>query len=127
MKIHTAKLKTGNKTDEQLKADYDGDVTQKEIDRYREQMNVVDGLEVYLTNSSFADGFYVLLSWRDADDHKWREFFWLAEQDPMFGTHDDKDEFLKDWESGEYEPSGMVAFRDRDVEIVKTKELGVMK
>ncbi|GIN89878.1 hypothetical protein J22TS1_09290 [Siminovitchia terrae] len=39
-------------------------------------------------------------------------------EDEMFGTYiDQRDEFLRDWESEEYSPTGSLVFKEEDVEV----------
>ncbi|GIN97843.1 hypothetical protein J6TS1_37130 [Siminovitchia terrae] len=65
----------------------------------------------------FSDGF-VLGCLQDEDDEKVRDFIYQAEQDEMFGTYiDQRDEFLRDWESEEYSPTGSLVFKEEDVEV----------
>ncbi|WP_060668234.1 hypothetical protein [Oceanobacillus caeni] len=125
IKLYKARLKTANKTDDQVKTAFEdgiGEVTQEDIDLYRESMNLVDGQEVIVTDGLLSpDGYYTLVSWQEKDDNVWREFVYIQEQDPYFGTYaDEREEFLADWESGDYSPSGSLTFSKDDVEILET-------
>ncbi len=122
IKLYKARLKTGGKTDEQIKADFNdsfGPVTQEELNRYKTSMEMVDNLEIVVTDS-FYDDSYALISYEEKDEDTWREFIYLQEQDPFFGTYvDEREEFLEDWKSGEYMPNGSLVFQPADVEIIE--------
>ncbi|GGN64449.1 hypothetical protein [Oceanobacillus indicireducens] len=121
IKLYKAKLKTGNKTDEQVKAMFvDGfEVTHEDFDRHKKSLDMVDGLEVVVTDSFYGDG-YSLISWEEKDEDTWKEFIYLQEQDPFFGAYvDEREEFLEDWKSGEYMPNGSLAFQKEDVWILE--------
>lgn len=120
IKIYKAKLKTANKTDEQIKAVYDDEVSQEEIESYRKTFNSVDNLEILVVDSAFEKGSYVIVGWDPKDDDRWRDFMYEVEQDAFFGTYvDEREEFLNDWNNGEYEPSGSITFSKDDLEILE--------
>lgn len=122
IKLYKSRLKTGNKTEKQIKGEFNdsfGEVTQEELERYKKSMDMVDGLEIVVTDS-FYDGSYSLIAWDDKDENVWMEFIYLQEQDPYFGTYvDEREEFLADWKSGGYMPNGSLAFQKEDVEILE--------
>ncbi|GAA5417956.1 hypothetical protein Pryu01_03034 [Paraliobacillus ryukyuensis] len=110
--LWNAKVNTKDMTEEQARNNFDGDASPEEITRFKKAMQSVDGLEVVVTESftGYGDG-YVLLSWKQEDDDKWREFIWEMEQDPFFGAYcDDREGFLEVWNAGEYEPPGSMTF-----------------
>lgn len=126
MKFYNAKLKTGNKTDEQIKSTFDVEVSQKEIEFYRKAYDLIDGLEIIVANSLLVDTYMTLVAWDENDLDIWRDFVYYVEQDPYFGTYvNDRGGFVKDWESGEYEPSGSIYFAHDDLEILKQLNLEV--
>lgn len=120
IKIYKAKLKTANKTDAQIRSEFNIAISQGEVDRYKEMMNAVDGIEIGIMPSFHSEDSYLVVGWDEAVDEKMREFVYQAEQDPMFGTYiDRREEFLADWKSGEYEPPSAMAFQKCDVEILE--------
>lgn len=123
IKLYKARLKTGNKTDVQIKAafaDSIGEVTQEDLDKYKKSMDLVDGQEILVMESSFDKDSYCLASWNKEDDDVWREYVYIQEQDPYFGSYvDEREEFLEDWESGDYSPSGSITFSKDDVETLE--------
>lgn len=65
----------------------------------------MDGEQALVMKSSLGDGNYVFLGLKDKEKDK--ELHYMMEQDGMMGTYlDDREEFDKDWESGEYSPDG---------------------
>lgn len=120
--FYEAVLKTAGKTIEEIKGDYDGGVGQapseEEIQDWIKAYDTIDGMEV-LVMESFGDG-YSIVSHYKSDDWKIRDFTYQAEQDPYFGSYiDDYEEFLKDWEAGDYTPTGSWVFKPTDVEIIR--------
>lgn len=126
IKLYKARLKTGGKTEEQIKADFNdsfGEATKEDMERYKKSMDMVDGQEIIVMQSFYDKEYYSMASWQEKDDDVWREFIYLQEQDPIFGTYvDDREKFLKVWEAGEYEPMGALSFSKDDVEIIEELE-----
>ncbi|WP_057766739.1 hypothetical protein [Cytobacillus praedii] len=125
MDLFRAKLKTADKTPEQILANYEGPgqvgpkPDDKEVQAWINVFNDLDGIEV-LVLKSFTGEDWALASWKQDDDEKVMEFVYLAEQDPYFGTYvDEREEFINDWKSEEYEPSGSLVFSSADVEIIE--------
>lgn len=126
IKLYRAKLHTGGKTPEQIKSSFDGpEPSEEEIKNWTKAYDLADGLEVIVTRS-WTGSDYSLIAWDEKDDENIREFIYQVEQDGMFGTYvDEREEFIKDWESGEYSPAGSLVFDEKDVEIIeelKTKD-----
>lgn len=121
MKLYKVKLTTANKTDEQIKARYDDEVSKEEIEQFKKALSIVNELEINVMKRSY-NGVpsYVLIGWEEKDDHIMRDFVYEMEQDPMFGSYvDDRESFLQDWENEEYEPTGSLSFESEDLEIVE--------
>lgn len=117
-KLYEAKLKTGGKTREQLVQGSTEDVDEEIVATWRRAYDSLDGKEVLVVN--VFEGSYTPFSWRKEDDDVFRDFSYLAEQDGTFGTYiGEREQFLKDWENDEYEPSGSLSFDAADVEIIK--------
>ncbi|MBN6889919.1 hypothetical protein ACUXCC_003456 [Cytobacillus horneckiae] len=128
MNLYRARLKTAGKTPEQILADYEGPnqigpkPDEKEVNSWIQVYNILHGIEVIVAKDFVGDD-YVVTSWKDEDDNKIMEYFYLAEQDPLFGTYfEEREEFLKDWKSNEYCPSATVIFAKNDVEIIEKLE-----
>ncbi|MFL0365351.1 hypothetical protein ACH0BF_20295 [Pseudobacillus sp. 179-B 2D1 NHS] len=124
IKLYRAKLHTGGKTPEQIKSSFNGpfdgpEPSNEEIQVWSKAYDLADGLEV-IVKKSWTGNDYSLIAWDDTDDEKIREFIYQVEQDGMFGTYvDEREEFIKDWESGEYCPAGSLLFNEKDVEIIE--------
>lgn len=124
MKFYKAKLKTAGKTAEQVLASYDmGDKPPAdEVEAIINSYNLVDGIVLSVLGPTIT-GSYAPAGWRKEDDDKIRDFVYQAEQDAYFGCYvNDREEFLKDWNSEEYDPGGSLTFSVEDVEILE--ELG---
>jgi hypothetical protein len=121
MKFYEATLKTAGKTAEDIIKDYDGPKPlEKEINMWIEAFNAINGLKVVLLQSPFSPDHFSLGAWDPADDDKIRDFFYAAEQDPVFGCYiDQRDQFLEEWKREEYESAGSLIFDKDDVIIVR--------
>ncbi len=119
-KFYKAKLKTGQKSFEQVKNEFEGpEPSVKDINNWLSAYRLIDGLEILIVNSWHDDG-YCLASWQENDEDAFKEFVYLIEQDSMFGSYaDSREEFICDWESGEYCPSGSIVFNKNDIEIIE--------
>lgn len=124
--IYEAKLKTGGKTAEQLKNDFESvgePLTDEEIQKWIAAYNLIDGVEVIVIKSHLSEGSYTPISHKQADDHKLRDFVYQAEQDGYYGSYIDmREEFLEDWASGDYSPAGSLSFDASDLEIIRKLE-----
>lgn len=121
--LYKARLKTAGKTPEQIKADYEGGIgplpSDEEIQSWIKVYDLISGTEITAMKSPLSDG-YCPVAWDEIDDDKFREFVYQAEQDPYFGTYvDEREEFLNDWKTGEYCPTGTLTFDSADVEIIE--------
>lgn len=125
MDLYRARLKTAGKTPEQILADYEGlnqigpKPDEKEVTSWIQVYNKLHGIEVAVMKDFTGDD-YILALWKDEDDCKVMEYFYLAEQDPLFGSYfEDREGFLKEWEAKEYSPSATVILNKEDVEIIE--------
>jgi len=125
MDFYRVRLKTAGKTPEQILAIYDGPnqvghkPDEKEVTAWIKVFNELDGTEV-LVIKRFTGEDYSIAGWEPDDDEKFMEFVYLAEQDPLFGTYiDEREEFINDWKSGDYEPDASLVFAASDVEIIE--------
>lgn len=119
-RFYKAKLKTGFKTFEQIKNDFEGsEPSEADVENWLTAYRLIDGLEIMVMNSWTGDG-YCLIGWEEKDADTFREYVYLIEQDSMFGSYvNERDEFIKDWESEEYSPSGSIVFNENDIEIIE--------
>lgn len=120
--FYEATFKTAGKTIEEIKGDYDGGIGQapseEEIQDWIKAYDTISGIKVVVMKSPLDDDGYSLVSYDKSDDWKIRDFTYQAEQDPYFGTYiDDREGFLKDWETGDYASMGSLVFKSTDVEI----------
>ncbi|MFL0507105.1 hypothetical protein ACH0B5_15295 [Ureibacillus sp. 179-F W5.1 NHS] len=130
-KLFKAKFTTTGKTIEQLKAEYtDFLPSDEKLQALLEAYQNLDGVEVIVYERRFVgEENYGVFAWDESDksiDDKIRDFIYQAEQDDMFGSYiDDREEFLADWESGNYSPSGSLVFEKSDIEIIEELKKGV--
>lgn len=120
-----AVLKTANKTVEDAKKVYDssfGEVTQADYDNYIQRMAAIDGATILVVQDDFSGNNYGVISFHDNSLDKYKEFCYLADQDPFFGGYENnREEFDADWENGEYEFTGTLELEPHELEI--TEEL----
>ena len=126
--LYKARLKTANKTPEQIKSDFESGIgplpTKKEIQDWIKAYDLINGIELGVMKSLIGEG-YIPVVWDEEDDWKIRDFIYQAEQDPHFGTYVcERDEFLRDWKSGEYSPAGTLTFNENDIEVIEKMEKG---
>lgn len=109
-KIKEAKLKTLNMFNNISTDDPDYPLWEK-ISAY------MDGEIAYVIESSLEDGTYVFLGLKDKEKDK--EVHYMMEQDSSMGVYiDDREEFDKDWDSGNYEPDGCHYLNPENVELL---------
>jgi hypothetical protein len=123
IKLYQAKLRTANKTPDDIIWDFGDNISEQEIQNWLKTYKAIDGLEIVVFKSLFNENDYTLFTWNRQDEKVWRDFMYLSEQDSSFGNYvDDWETFLEDWNSGDYSPSGILAFGSDDVEIIKELE-----
>lgn len=67
----------------------------------------VDGERAVVVQSVANEEQYVVLQLEN--DEKTKELFYMIEQDPVIGIYvDDREEFDKAWDNGEYQPDGSI-------------------
>jgi hypothetical protein len=127
--LYKARLHTAGKTPEQLLKGYDGSTPSDEVVQgIIKAFNLIDGLEVLVSNSFYGKDIYTLFLWNEADDDKFKKFSYLLEQDPFMGTYvDEREQFEKDWYSDKYEPPGSLSFQTSDIEIIEQIKQGQVK
>lgn len=120
IKLFRVKLKTAGKTPDQILSAYDGPKpNEEEVKNLIKAYDSLDGIEVVVSKSLISDG-YCLAAWQNKDENLIRDFVYQAEQDEFFGSYvDDREEFIKDWESDDYSPPGSMVFENDDVEIIE--------
>jgi hypothetical protein len=124
--IFRAKLHTAGKTPEQILRSYGEPLPSEEVVQgIIKAYNLIDGLEVVVSNSFYGKDTYTLIIWNKSDDDKFREFIYLLEQDPFCGTYvNEREKFEKDWDSEEYEPPGSLSLQASDIEIIEEVKQG---
>jgi hypothetical protein len=122
-RIFKAVLKTAGKKVEELFNQYEGPKPNKKfIMDMKKAYESIDGLKILVMKSFISDG-YIAIAWEEEDDHLIRDFIYQAEQDEYFGTYvDERDEFLKDWKTGDYSPMGSLSFSSEEIEIIEEME-----
>jgi hypothetical protein len=118
---YKAKFKTAGKTAEQILKDFtfgpkpSDEVIQGIIKAY----DLIDGLGVAVMDN-FTDDGYLLAGWNKKDEERIKELIYAFEQDPVVGTYvDDRDQFEKDWDAGDYDSPGSLSIDKDDVEIIE--------
>lgn len=83
--------------------------TQEDIERSLKCKKLLNGQVAILSSETFGlDGADYPIYGLENDD-VFKEYVWLLEQDPLFGTYiDDRESFDKDWENDDYAPSGVL-------------------
>ena len=83
--------------------------TQEDIERSLKAKKLLNGQVAILSSETFGlDGADYPIYGLENDD-VFKEYVWLLEQDPVFGTYiDDRESFDKDWENGDYSPDGVL-------------------
>ena len=119
MKVYKAKLHTGGKTREQIIERNTPlfPMSEAEINQTLEFYNMLDGAVVGVSELA---GDYALVWWPEEEASRSKEANYLAEQDTMFGTYiNEREEFDKDWDAGNYAPDASMTFDVADVEIIE--------
>lgn len=115
--LFEAVLHTGGKTAEQLKAEY-GDATDEETQIYKKVFDAMDGQKALVAPSYISSDEYHYMGLEDEAQHK--EVAYLMEQDPMMGCYiDQREEFDRDYDSGNYVPDGIFCLKKEQVEIIR--------
>lgn len=117
-KMVIGKLRT-NKPIEVLKERYKGQgLTEDDFRSIEEANKLFDGLEVYLSLWDYdKHSSYHLSGWDDAIDETIMMAIYHMEQTaPMPIYIDSKEDFIRDWKSGNYEPPCALTFDKEDVE-----------
>lgn len=120
MKMYKAKLKTAGKTVEEVLATYDSmKPSQEEVENTIASFNLIDGLVVGVLGPTVGGG-YALAGWDSDADAKIRDFIYQAEQDEFFGSYiNERDQFLEDWDSENYDPGASLSFAAEDIQILE--------
>jgi len=120
-KIILGKLKT-NKPIEVLQEWYKGQsLTAADFENVLEANKIFDGLELYLSLWAHdKHSSYHLSNWDNSIDEKIMLAMYHLEQTSPFPMYlDEKERFIEDWESGNYEPACAFTFDLEDVEVIK--------
>lgn len=117
MKLYKATLRTGGKTDDQLRAKVSGKPLPGEIEWARKSYAAWDGLKCVVKIDT--DGDYALYDVDKSGMAQYKEAMYVMEQHPMFGMyHNARKRFERDWAANEYLPDASIVFSADEVEIV---------
>lgn len=123
VKLFKARLQTGGKTPDQIAKSFEGfTISRVEILGWIRAFNSIDGMKIVVMQSLFSDG-YIPVSWDKEDDEKIRDFIYWTEQDKLFGSYvDGREDFISDWNTGDYSPAGSLTFDAKDIQILEEME-----
>lgn len=94
----------------------------KDYPLWKEVAELMDGEEALVIRSAFEPKEYVFLELVNKEKNK--EVFYKAEQDRIVGMYiDDRERFDKDWDSGNYEPDGVMRIEQKFVELIDKAEI----
>jgi hypothetical protein len=120
MKLYEAIIHGGNKTVEQIRALSDFDLDDSDVENILKFNQTIEGMKAIVTDDFYGYGYLFVDS---EDKEKPKEAFYLMEQDSMFGTYiNQREEFGRDWDNGEYEPDGCMTLSKAQVEIIRELE-----
>lgn len=112
--IREARLKTANMLIDVSPDDPDYQLWKK-IYEY------MDGETAIVMKSTSGDGTYLFLGLKDKEKNK--ELHYMFEQDSFIGVYiDDREEFDRDWDSGDYEPDGCHYLNPENVELLESEK-----
>lgn len=116
LELFEAVLHTGAETAETLRTEF-GDVTEEELRGYLKILAAMDGQKAIVSPSFFCPGDYDYMGLFDEAQAK--EVAYLMEQDPFMGCYiDQREDFDRVWDSGDYCPDGCWSLKKEYVEIV---------
>lgn len=116
LELFEAVLHTGGAAADTLRAEF-GDVTEEEIQGYLKILAAMDGQRAIVSPSFSTPDEYDYMGL--FDEAQGREVAYLMEQDPMMGCYiDQREEFDRVYDSGDYCPDGIWALKKEYVEIV---------
>ena len=117
LELFEAILHTGGQTAEQLRAEF-GDVTDEEIQGYINILDAMDGQKAIVAKSLFNPEEYNYMGL--CDEAQGKEVAYLMEQDPFMGCYiDQREEFDRVYDSGNYCPDGCWCLKKEHVEIIR--------
>lgn len=121
IKLYRAILHTGGKTRQDIRdRNQEWNFSEKDIDDAIAYYDAFDGMPIFCTKGFF-ESEYVFLGCADnAYADRLKEASYCMEQDSMFGKYiNQREEFEKDWDNGDYEPEGNWTFDDDEIEILE--------
>lgn len=121
LKIFKAVLHTGGKTEEWIKEHYGNFVpTQEDVEAAKKYYDAWDGHKCLVMLDDSDPEVYMYSGPLTEDDvPQAKEATYLMEQDDMFGQYiNQREEFDRDYDNGDYFPAGAIVFTKGDVEIV---------
>lgn len=121
-KIIKCRLKTGGKSAEKIKEEYQGQgLEASDIENMQKAFEILDGmvLELYLCEYDNCKE-YNLYSWKEEDDRQMMKAIYHLEQvHPYSRYKNDFNGFKDAWEKGEYEAEAILSFDPEVVEEIK--------
>lgn len=122
-------LKTADKQLSEIKEKIEGDnlPSEQQLQALLKAYHALDGVKVMVIpfNQDGANC-YTLAMWDEetaAVEEPIREFFYQMEQDELFGQYiNERDEFLRDWESEDYSAAGAIVFTEQEIDIIEVIE-----
>ena len=94
----------------------------KDYPLWKEIAELMNGEEVLVIRSAFKAEEYVFLGLVNKEKNK--EVFYKAEQDRVVGMYiHDREEFDRAWDSGNYEPDGVMCIEEKFVKIINKAEI----
>lgn len=89
---------------------------------WKEIAELMNGEEALVIRSAFKAEEYVFLSL--VNEEKNKEVFYKAEQDRVVGMYiNDREGFDRTWDSGNYEPDGVMCIEEKFVEIIDEADI----
>lgn len=89
---------------------------------WKEVAELMDGEEALVFRSAFEPKEYAFLELINKEKNK--EVFYKAEQDRIVGMYiDDREGFDKVWDSGNYEPDGVMYIEQKFVELIDKADI----
>ena len=125
MKLYKAILHTAGKTDAQIRKESTFPIDKDEISIIRATYDAWDGVECMVIRGDYyhkKDEYAYagpLPTSTDENREKIKEAFYRMEQDPFFGMYfNQRAEFDRDFDAGDYNPDAQIVFNEADVEVI---------
>lgn len=118
--LFQAILHTGSETAEQIQTKTP-ELSESEVENWAKVYSLMDGQVALVIPSFLSKNEYILIGLRDRERD--REVHYLIEQDPEIGCYiNQREEFDRDYNNGEYAPDGNFCLSENQVEIIEEME-----